>query len=85
MLETRHLKRLRAAPLPKTGNKVALAIALSEKRQGQVATELEMTQSHLSDICRGRFEDPQLSTARRLATYFGCAIEDLFPAREAVA
>ena len=85
MLETRQLKSLRAAPIPEVGNRVALAVELTGKKQGDVADDLEMSQSQLSDICRGRFPDPQLSTLRKLAAYFGCQIEDLFPSREAVA
>lgn len=39
----------------------------------------------LSDIERGDYKDVPLEKARVLAEFFGCAIEDLFPAREAVA
>ncbi len=83
MLEHEQLARLRAAAVPPSGNRVALAIELVGKRQGEVAEALEMSQSHLSDICRGRFPNPQLSTLQKLASFFGCAIEDLFPVREA--
>lgn len=83
MLDTKDLKTLRAAAMPEVGNRVALAIELSKKKQGDVAEDLGMTQSQLSDICRGRFPDPKLSTLERLAEYFGCLIEDLFSSRAA--
>lgn len=83
MLESRQVKTLRQADVPDTGNRVALAIELSGKKQGEVADDLQMTQSQLSDIARGRFPDPKLSTLQKLADYFGCAIEDLFPSRAA--
>lgn len=83
MLEPKHLRTLRQSDVPASGNRVALAIELSEKKQGEVAEELGMPQSQLSDITRGRFPDPKLSTLQKLAEYFGCAIEDLFPSRAA--
>lgn len=85
MLDSIQLEQLRATPVAESGNRVAAAIELTGKLQGEVAAALEMSQSHLSDICRGRFQNPQLSTVQKLATFFGCQIEDLFPAREAVA
>jgi hypothetical protein len=36
-------------------------------------------------MVRGRFQNPSLDNVRVFAAYFGCAIEDLFPSREAVA
>jgi transcriptional regulator with XRE-family HTH domain len=83
MLEREQLRRLRNTTVPETGNRVALAIELTGKKQGEVAGDLEMPQSQLSDIARGRFQDPKLSTVHKLAIYFGCQIEDLFPSRAA--
>jgi transcriptional regulator with XRE-family HTH domain len=83
MLETKAVKALQAAEVPDAGNRVALAIELLKKKQGEVAEDLEMTQSQLSDICRGRFPDPKLSTMRKLADYFGCSLDDLFPSKAA--
>lgn len=83
MLEIKDIKALRGAEVTDVGNRVALAIELSGKKQGDVAEDLGMTQSQLSDICRGRFQDPKLSTLQKLADYFGCLIEDLFPSKAA--
>ena len=83
MLEHEQIVHLRSAVVPPSGNRVALAIELVGKRQGEVAEALDMSQSHLSDICRGRFSNLHLATLRKLSAFFGCAIEDLFPTSEA--
>jgi len=83
MLEAKHIRTLRQSEVPVSGNRVALAIELTDKKQVEVAEEIGMPQSQLSDITRGRFPDPKLSTLQKLADYFGCAIEDLFPSRAA--
>lgn len=85
MLEPRQLRALRQEPVPESGNRIAAAIALLGKTQRDVARDLGMTDAQMSDICRGRFRNPKLTTLRVLSEYFGCQIEDLFPAREAVA
>ena len=41
--------------------------------------ELAMTQSTISDIERQRYIAPNIVTARRVAQFFGCTIEDVFP------
>lgn len=81
MLDNAKLDELRASTVGRAGNRLAMAIELSGKKQGEVADELEMPQSQLSDLARGRFADPKLSTLQKLGAYFGCAIEDLFPSR----
>jgi transcriptional regulator with XRE-family HTH domain len=80
MLEPEQVDELRQVPLnADTRNRVADAIRLAGLTQKRVAEDLQMTESHLSDICRGRFRNPRLDTLQRLASYFGCSIEDLFP------
>jgi plasmid maintenance system antidote protein VapI len=64
-------------------NRVAAAIRLVGRTQTAVAVEIGMTEPHLSDICRGAQKSVALETAHKLAEYFGCAIEDLFPSRAA--
>lgn len=53
--------------------------------QVAVADACGFSQPYLSDIVRGRYETITVENARKLAEFFGCTIEDLFPAREAVA
>lgn len=85
MFDNAKVRQLRRAAVPEAGNRVAIAIRLTGKTQGEVASDLEMPQSQLSDIARGRFPDPKLSTVRKLTNYFGggVRIEDLFPERAA--
>jgi transcriptional regulator with XRE-family HTH domain len=79
MFDQRQLDKLRAEdPTP---NRVAAAVRLAGFTQRKVAKELGMTEPHLSEICRGRYQAVRLETAHCLAAYFGCAIEDLFPRR----
>ncbi|MGE3276764.1 MAG: helix-turn-helix transcriptional regulator [Vicinamibacterales bacterium] len=86
MLESRQLAELRSHQVDDAvPNRLAVAIRLSGVTQRRIADELGMTEPHLSDIKRGKFKSVSLDTARKLAAYFGCAIEDLFPSREAVA
>lgn len=85
-LGPRNLHRLRREPVSiANSNRVALAIELSGLRQGEIAEALGWTQSYLSNICRGRFETITVDNAHKLADFFGCLIEDLFPSKQAVA
>lgn len=76
---------LRSVPLGSMPNKVRLARAMLGVRQTVVAEANALTSPQLSDIERGGYKDIPLEKTRSLADYFGCAIEDLFPARDAVA
>lgn len=58
---------------------------MSGLTQSQVADATGINESNLSQIVNGRYSNVKVETARRLADYFGCHIEDLFPAREAQA
>lgn len=69
----------------RTRNKVAKAKDLAGATQVQIADGTGLTQSYVSRIENGRYSDLPGETMRVLADYFGCQIEDLFPAREAVA
>lgn len=82
MLDNAQLETLRASAVPESGNRVQLAIDLCGKKQGEVASDMGMTQSQLSDIARGRFTDFKWSTVRKLTAYFGCLSEDLFPSAQ---
>lgn len=84
MLNGEQLSALRMAPL--TGaNKLAIAIALVGTTQEQIEAATGIRQAYVSAIVNARYSKLPLETARKLAGYFGCAIEDLFPARQAVA
>lgn len=71
---------------PPTGrNRIPEAMDLSGVTQMQIAAGTGFTQSYISRIRNGRYDAMPGETMRALATFFGCSIEDLFPAREAVA
>lgn len=53
--------------------------------QVQVAAAVGIAQSQVSEDANGKFSEMSLDKARTYARYFGCDVEDLFPAREAVA
>lgn len=83
-LTPRQLKELQRAHVDEP-NKVRKAIELAGVTQTQVADAVGLTQPHVSEIANGKYTSLPLETARRLAGYFGCSIDELFPAREAVA
>jgi DNA-binding XRE family transcriptional regulator len=84
-LTAEQVMALRATPLGTMPNKVALALTMLNVQQGDAAAAMDMPRASLSKIVNGRYEDIQLDTARRVSEFFGCAIEDLFPSREAIA
>jgi transcriptional regulator with XRE-family HTH domain len=66
-------------------NRLAKAMELADVTQVQIAAKTTFTQSYISRVKNGNYSDLPGETMRAFADYFGCAIEDLFPAREAVA
>lgn len=74
------LKRSRG----KSRNRIAKAMELADVTQVQIAAKTGLTQSYISRIKNGLYADVPGETMRAFAEFFGCAIEDLFPAREAV-
>lgn len=83
MLESEQLAELRSTAIEGVPNRVRTALKLAGKTQAEVARALDMTPPHLNDVCSGRVKEVSLTTAHKLANYFGCAIEDLFPSRAA--
>lgn len=80
------LSDLRAASVPSTGNRLALAIQLSGETQTSLGEKIGVPHVYVSDLARGRFPNITLKSAYKFAAFFGCQIEDLFPSRrEAVA
>ena len=77
MLTAEQLAALRAEP---GTNRVAKAIALAGVTQGTVASALGFPQPYISDVARHRYQTITVENARKFAHYFGCSIEDLFPA-----
>ena len=76
---------LRSVPIGTMANKVRLARTMLAITQTSVAEKVGLSSPQLSDIERGEYKDIPLENGRDLAEFFGCAIEDLFPVREALA
>lgn len=51
----------------------------------QVQRATGLNYSYVSDVKAGRNNHITVDNARKFAEFFGCAIEDLFPSRHAVA
>ncbi len=81
----KQLKELRSRPRSGVGNQLAEAFSVTERSQADCVRETRFTAQYVSDMVRGRFQNISLDNAREFADYFGCAIEDLFPSRAAVA
>ena len=78
-LTNRQLNFLRHSPIPPGGHRLDLALALVSATATDVARDTGFSAQWLSDVRRGRIELPTIGNARRLAKYFGCYIDDLFP------
>jgi hypothetical protein len=81
----KQLKELRSRAIPKTGNRLADAFEITARSQADCVRETRFTAQYVSDMVRGRFQNISIDNARDFSEWFGCAIEDLFPSREAVA
>lgn len=84
MLTAEQLTELKREPLT-APNKLRRARELAGLTQVALSEGADISQPYLSAIETGRAVDLPLETVRRLAQFFGCAIEDLFPSREQVA
>lgn len=85
-LTQEQLDALRAVPLMGgMPNRLRIAIALAQVKQADIVDETGLWAPNLSNLVNGKYANLHVDTARKLAEFFGCAIEDLFPAREAVA
>lgn len=83
MMTTEQLETLRTAPLGEATNRLRIAFALTDRRQSEAVAATGIVASNLSDIVNGKYTRITVETAGKLADFFGCAIEDLFPRRAA--
>lgn len=84
-LTTDQVAVLRVATVPESGNRVNTALRLAGLTQQEAAALMGETQPYVSDVARGRYQTITVAKAQKFAALFGCQIEDLFPAREALA
>ncbi len=80
-LSASKLRELRGAEAI-NGSRLAKAIDLADLTQAETADGVSLTQPYVSDVARGRHDTITVDNARKFAAFFGCAIEDLNPARE---
>lgn len=83
MLSAKQIKQLREAD--GAPNRLKKAMEIAEVTHAEVAGALKTSQPHITEIVNGNYSRLPLETARSLAQFFGCAIEDLFPVRQHVA
>jgi DNA-binding Xre family transcriptional regulator len=74
---------LQNMPLGDAANRLRLAFALTGKRQKDLSDATGIAPSNLSDIVNGKYSTLTVDTASKIAEFFRCAIEDLFPRRAA--
>ena len=84
MLNRKQLAELRRAPLDR-GNRLRQAMRIGKVTQVQLAAAVGVAQSQVSEDVNGKFSEMSLNKAREYAAFFGCSVDDLFPAEEAVA
>lgn len=84
-LSTSKLKELRSRKIGASGNRLSDAIELSDTTATAVAAATKFTPQYISDVARGRWDTITVDNARKFAEFFGCSIEDIFPAKQAVA
>jgi transcriptional regulator with XRE-family HTH domain len=80
-LTKQQVRRLRHLS-PRTGNRIEAAREMLEVTQEQVESSTGLRQSYISAVERGAYKSVTVNKARIFANYFGCSIEDLFPANE---
>ncbi len=82
MLSTKNLRELRRAQ-PAEGNRLRLAMKLANTTQVQVSAAIGIAQSQVSVDAAGKSAEISLDKARAYAEFFGCDVDDLFPAEQA--
>lgn len=79
MLSTKQLDELRRSR-GANRNRLGKAMELAGTTQVQLAEATGLTQSYISRIKNGRYDDLSGDTMRSLVAFFGCSLDDLFPA-----
>lgn len=82
-LTPEQIDALRSVPLGDMPNKLRVAAKMVAAKQADIADEIGIAASNLSDIFNGKYVDLQFETTRKLADFFGCDPRDLFPLRAA--
>jgi len=83
-LTSKQLAALRSSTASPAGNRLQVAAEMAGMTQVRVAEAAGVTQPYVSAVMRGLHQTITVDNARKFADVFGCSIEDLFPAKEAV-
>lgn len=75
------LRRLRASGAAH-GNRIEAARRELRLTQLDMEAQSGIKQNYISAVERGNYRTVTVDSARKFADFFGCAIEDLFPAEE---
>lgn len=81
-LTDRQLEALRTAPLGKLSNRLQIAFALVDVKRADACAATGLSPSEMSKLIKGQYQSLDIEKARKLAEFFHCGIEDLFPARD---
>lgn len=85
MLSDELIKALVNEPVADEPNRLRRFMGAANVTQPQLEEATGISQPQISAITNGRYRKLNIEVARKLAEFFGCAIEDLFPSRQAVA
>lgn len=86
VMTTDHLEALRAVPAGLIPNRLPIAIAFARVTQTAVCEATEISNARMSAIVNGKRPAVTVDEAAKIARFFECRIEDIFPlAEEAVA
>jgi DNA-binding XRE family transcriptional regulator len=61
-------------------NRIKTAMRLANVTQVQLAPKVGVAQSQISEDATGKYNEMSLEKARAYARFFGCTVDDLFPA-----
>lgn len=61
-------------------DRLRMALHLSRARQVELSKAIGIVQSQVSQDINGQFSEMSLHKAAAYARFFGCSLEDLFPA-----
>lgn len=66
-------------------NRLRVLMAMLDVTQSEVAGGAALAQPTISDIYSGNYTDLKYGTVQRIAEFFGCQVEDIFPKIEPAA
>lgn len=84
VLSAEKLVDLRSTSISERGNRLDVAIRLSRLTQGYIAKSLGVKATLISNLKLGKRRKLSIGIATKIADYFGCEPEDLFPPEDIV-